>query len=277
MAHRLHIVALLCMAGLGSRVAHADDLQVPLALKQVDIEEHLGEKLPLDLPFVDQTGKTVQLGDLFHGKPVVLSLVYFKCPMLCSLVLAGQAKVMREMDLGLGKDYSAVTVSFDPHDTPRDAEVKQHNYLQSLGKPDEKTSWTFLTGQPDSIGALTRAIGFKYYYDEGTQQFAHAAAIFIITPEGKISRYLYQLSFEPKQLKLAVVEAAAGRAGTSVLDRGLLSCYRYDIAEKRYKFYVMGFIKGGALLGFVLLAGLLGRLWYLEAKHKFATNGKWTS
>ena len=151
MAHRLHIAALLCMVGLGSRAAHADDLQQPLALKQVDIEEHLGEKLPLDLPFVDQTGKTVQLGDLFHGKPVVLSLVYFKCPMLCSLVLAGQSKVMREMDLGLGKDYEAVTVSFDPHDTPRDAEVKQHNYLQSLGKPDQKTDWTFLTGQPDSI------------------------------------------------------------------------------------------------------------------------------
>lgn len=276
MAHRLHIVALLCMVGFGSRVALADDLPQPLALKQVDIEEHLGEKLPLDLPFVDQTGKAVKLGELFHGKPVVLSLVYFKCPMLCSLVLSGQAKVMREMDLGLGQDYQAVTVSFDPHDTPHDAEIKQHNYLQSLGKPDQKADWSFLTGGPESIGALTRAIGFKYYYDEASQQFAHAAAIFIITPEGKISRYLYQLSFEPKQLKLAVVEASAGRAGSSY-DRSLLSCYRYDLASKRYKLYVIGFIKLGALLAFALLAALLGRLWYVEAKRKFAPNGKWAS
>jgi len=265
MVQRVHmgvLVAALAVAG----VARAD-LSQPPAMKAVDIEEHLGEKLPLDTSFVDQNGKPVKLADYFHGKPVVLSLVYFRCPMLCSLILSGQAKVMRELGLTLGQDYEAVTVSFDPHDTPKDAEAKQHNYLQALGRPDATAHWSFLTGQPDAIQPLTQALGFKYYFDESIQQFAHPAAIFIITPEGKISRYLYQLSFEPKQLKLGLVEAGQGKAGTT-LDRSLLTCYRYDTATKKYQFYVWGFIRGMASLAFVALAAFLGRLWYLELKKK---------
>jgi protein SCO1 len=276
MVRALYIAAgLSVFAGAGTAYA---DLPVPLAMRQVDIEEHLGQKLPLDLAFVDQNGKSVKLGDYFHdGKPVVLSLVYFRCPMLCSLILSGEAKVMREMGLTLGKDYQAVTVSFDPHDGPKDAQIKQHGYLQSVGQPDATGAWTFLTGQPASIEPLTKAIGFKYYFDETIQQFAHPAAIFIISPDGKISRYLYQLSFQPKQLKLAVVEAAKGQAGSS-LDRAILTCYRYDFAKKKYSFYIWGFIRGGAMLGFLFIAGLLGVLWMREfKKKKVATQGKMAS
>jgi protein SCO1/2 len=276
MVQRLHIAVALALV-LGVSGMARGEPQAQAAMRPVDIEEHLGEKVPLDLPFVDQNGKAVKLGELFHGKPVVLSLVYFRCPMLCSLLLSGQTRVMRELGLELGKDYEAVTVSFDPHDTPKDAELKQHGYLQSLGKPEAGADWSFLTGQPASIGPLTQALGFQYYFDEGIQQFAHPAAIFILSPDGKISRYLYQLSFEPKQLKLALVEAGQGKAGTT-LDRSILTCYRYDFANKRYQLYVWGFIRGVALLGFFGVAGLLGRLWFLELKKKrVATQGKWTS
>jgi len=266
------------VAVLASASVARADLPEPAAMRQVNITEHLGQKIPLDLSFVDQNGKQVKLGDYFaQGKPVVLSLVYFRCPMLCSLILSGEAKVMREMGLTLGKDYQAVTVSFDPHDGPKDAAEKQHGYLQSLGQPDATSSWSFLTGQSSSIEPLTRALGFEYYFDETIQQFAHPAAIFIISPNGQISRYLYQLSFQPKQLKLALVEAAQGKAGSS-LDRALLTCYRYDFAQKKYTFYIWGFIRGGALLGLAFVLGLLGTLWYREFKKKKpATQGKLAS
>lgn len=278
MVSRFHIAAVVGLA-LASALPARAELPPPPAMKAVDIEEHLGEKIPLDLQFVDETGKQVKLGDYFQsGKPVVLSLVYFRCPMLCSLILSGQAKVMHELELKLGQDYEAVTVSFDPHDTPRDAESKQHNYLQAMGNPGAGAHWSFLTGSNASIAPLTQALGFKYYFDESIQQFAHPAAIFIISPDGKISRYLYQISFQPQQLKLALVEAGKGKAGTA-LDRSLLTCYRYDLATKKYQFYVWGFIRLGAGLSFVLLAGFLGRLWHLELKkkRKLASQGKWAA
>jgi len=276
MAQKLHIYAVAALCLGSARVARAD-LPVPQAMQKVNVEEHLGQKIPLDLPFVDQNGKKVNLKDYFDGKPVVISLVYFRCPMLCSLILSGEAKAMREMDLKIGKDYRAVTISFDPHDTPKDALAKQHGYLQALNDPDATSSWTFLTGQSSSITPLTKALGFDYYYDKVTSTFAHPAAIFIISPNGKISRDRYQLSFSPKQLKLALVDAGQGKAGT-VLDRSILTCYRYDLSTQKYKFYIWGFIRGGAYLSLVGVLGLLGRLWYVEIKKKkAASQGKMAS
>ncbi len=242
-------------------VAHADVPQPP-ALRNVDVVEHLGERVPLDVHFVDQNGKSVELGDyLKQGKPVLLSLVYFRCPMLCSLILSGITKVMRDMDLHLGQDYGAVTVSFDPADNPATATTKQTNYLQALGKPGAAADWPYLTGSKDQIERLTQALGFQYTYDEQTQQFAHPAVVFILSPDGRISRYLYDFNFEPRQLKLALVEAAAGKAGSTV-DRVLLQCYRYDPASRKYHFFVTRFMQTGGAIVLLSLAGLIGWLIY---------------
>lgn len=247
-----------------------DQLLVTTA-REVNITEHLGDRLPLDLPFTDENGQPTTLGAQFKSnRPVLLSLVYFKCPMLCSLVLSGITKTMREMDLHLGTDYDALTISFDPKDEARVAREKQGHYLQAVNEPGKTQYWPFLTGSAESIRQVTKAVGFDYYFDEETKQFAHAAVVFIITPEGKISRYLYNVSFEPRQLKLALVEASMGKAGVS-MDKAMLQCFKYDPASRRYQFYVFGFLRLSSLAVLLALGGLLGRLWWMEGKRKWAS------
>jgi protein SCO1 len=240
--------------------------QLPPALQNVEIEEKLGAQLPLDVRFTTQDGAAVRLGDLVpRDRPVVLSLVYYNCPMLCGLVLTGTARGMRESGLELGKDFDAITLSFDPSDTTATAAERQRGYLQAFGKPEAKKAWTFLTGSDPGIHAVTDAVGFKYAYDEKTKQFAHAAAIFVLTPGGRVSRYLYGVDFPSKDLRLALVEASEGRVGTS-FDRLLLTCFRYDPASRKYEPYVMGVVRV-ALLG--VLGGLgvmLGVFWRRELK-----------
>ncbi len=241
---------------------------LPPALQDVEIEERLGAKLPLDARFTTQDGAAVRLGDLFPGnRPVVVSLVYFSCPMLCGLVLTGMARGMRETGLELGKDFDAVTLSFDPRDATKIAAERQRGYLQSVGRPEAKRAWTFLTGQAPEIKAVTEAVGFKYAYDERTKQYAHAAAIFVLTPDGRVSRYLYGIEFPARELRLAVVEAGQGRVGTS-FDRLLLTCYRYDPASRKYEPYALGFLRI-AMLGVLGGLGLmLGVYWRRELKGK---------
>ncbi len=241
---------------------------VPAILQNVEIEEKLGAQVPLDARFTTQDGREVQLRDLIRGgRPVLLSLVYFNCPMLCGLILTGQARAMRESGLRLGQDYEALTISFDPTDTTRTALERQRGYLQAFGKPEEKQAWTFLTGQEGPIRAVTGAVGFHYAYDAKSKQFAHPAAIFVLTPEGRVSRYLYGVEFPSKDVRLALVEASEGRVGTS-FDRLLLTCYRYDPASRRYEPYVLGVVRI-AMLG--VLGGLgvmLGVLWRRDLKGK---------
>ena len=244
------------------------EAQVPTALQEVEVVEQLGTKLPLDLRFTNQDGQAVRLGDLLAGRrPVVLSLVYFDCPMLCGLVLTGAARGMRETGLELGKDFDAVTLSFDPKDTSRAAAERQRGYLQAFGKPEAKQAWTFLTGSAPEIHRVTEAVGFKYAYDEKTRQFAHAAGLFVLTPDGRVSRYLYGIEFPARDLRLALVEASEGRVGTS-FDRLLLTCYRYDPASRKYEPYVMGVVRV-AMLGVLGGLGLmLGVFWRREVKGK---------
>ena len=244
------------------------EAQVPTALQEVEVVEQLGTKLPLDLRFTNQDGQAVRLGDLLAGRrPVVLSLVYFDCPMLCGLVLTGAARGMRETGLELGKDFDAVTLSFDPKDTSRAAAERQRGYLQAFGKPEAKQAWTFLTGSAPDIHRVTEAVGFKYAYDERTRQFAHAAGLFVLTPDGRVSRYLYGIEFPARDLRLALVEASEGRVGTS-FDRLLLTCYRYDPASRKYEPYVMGVVRV-AMLGVLGGLGLmLGVFWRREVKGK---------
>lgn len=240
--------------------------QLPAALQDVDIEEKLGAQLPLDARFTTQDGRQVALGDLLRrDRPLLLSLVYFNCPMLCGLILTGQARAMRETGLRPGRDYDALTISFDPTDTTKAAAERQRGYLQAFGDPDAKRAWTFATGQEPQIRAVTDALGFRYAYDARTKQYAHVAAIFVLTPGGRVSRYLYGVEFPSKDVRLALVEASEGRVGTS-FDRLLLTCYRYDPASRKYEPYVLGVVRI-AMLG--VLGGLgvmLGVLWRRDLK-----------
>ncbi len=238
----------------------------PAALQAVEIQEQLGATVPLDASFRDQDGKPLSLGEVFRGdRPVVMALVYYDCPMLCGLVMSGMARAMRESGLELGKDFRAISVSFDPREKPALALVRQATYLQSMGRPERTADWRFLTGEEPQIGKVTGAVGFKYAYDPATRQFAHPAAIVVLTPDGKVSRYLYGVEYPGRDLRLALVEAGEGRVGTSV-DRILLTCYRYDPSTRRYVPWALGFVRIGAALVALLLAGGLVLLWRRDAK-----------
>ncbi|MCI0573696.1 MAG: SCO family protein [Myxococcaceae bacterium] len=237
----------------------------PPALRGVDVEEHLGEQVPLDLALTDEEGRAVTLGQLLPGNtPVVLTLVYYRCPMLCNLVLNGLVRSMRDVGMTLGEGYRAVTVSIDPLDTPLKSQQRRRHHLQALGMP-ERAPWSFLTGPDEQVKRLADAVGFRYTYDASTQQYAHPAVAMVLTPEGKVSRYLYGADFPQRDLRLALIEAGQGKVGTS-FERVILSCFKYDPATKRYGFYIFGFLRLGALVVFGALATLLGVSWWREFK-----------
>ncbi|HEX2570529.1 MAG TPA: SCO family protein [Polyangia bacterium] len=246
--------------------ARADDTTVPPALVGVDIIEHLGQALPPDVDLVDEQGRLVQIGDYFHkDRPILLSLVYYDCPMLCHLVLNGLVSSLKEMDLGPGRDFSLITVSFSPAETPAQARERQRGHLQALNDRIAPADWPFLTGREPQLRTLADAVGFRYRYDPTTRQYGHPAALFVLSPSGKITRYLYGVQFPARDLKLALLEAAQGRVGTT-LDRVLLQCYRYDPASRRYGLYVFGFMRTGGALVLLGLALLLGRYWRRELR-----------
>jgi protein SCO1/2 len=238
----------------------------PAVLAQVDVEEKLGDHVPMDVSFTDATGRTGPLRSFVSGKrPIVMTLVYYKCPMLCSLVLGNLVKGMAGLATSnwrLGKDYDAVTVSFDPNDSRYDAGERQHGYLQSLGY-GEAAQWPFLIGTPGDVRAVTESVGFHYAYDRQTGQYAHAAVVVVLAPDGKVSRYLYGIDFPPKQLKLALFEASAGRAGTA-FERVLLTCYRYNPATRRYGMVAMRVMRAGGLIVMLTLFGMLALFWRRE-------------
>jgi protein SCO1 len=258
-------------------VPPAGNGQLPPALQDVEVVEKLGRALPGGASFTAEDGTVVRLGDVVAGKdrPTVLALVYYSCPMLCGLVLTGLARGMKETGLTLGKDYDAVTVSFDPRDTSKTAGERQRVMLQSVGRPDAARSWRFLTGSEPEIEAVTGAVGFRYAYDEKTKQYAHAAAIVVVTPDGRVSRYLYGVEFPAKDLRLALVEASQGRVGTS-FDRLLLTCYRYDPTSRRYEPYALGFVRVSMLGVLGGLGIMLGVFWRRELRRGKQDQGEGT-
>jgi protein SCO1/2 len=228
-------------------------LSLPAALQGVGIEQRLDQQLPLSLVFRDETGRSVPLSTYFGRKPVLLALVYYQCPMLCTQILNGVETSLRAVSLNPGEDFEVVSVSFDPSDTPDLAARKKMNYLQRYGRPGAANGWHFLTGDQANIKALTDAAGFHYRYDPKTRQFAHASGIFILTPLGRLSRYFYGVEYASRDIRLGLVEASNNRIGNPV-DQVLLFCYHYDPATGRYGAVAMNMVRfAGAT--FVLICG----------------------
>jgi protein SCO1/2 len=229
-------------------------------LQDVGFDQRLNQPLPLELTFTDETGTPVKLGDYFTDRPVILVLVYYRCPMLCTLVLNGLVNAMKTTPLTLGKDYRVVTVSFDPRETWQLAAAKRENYLVQYDQPGGGEGWHFLTGKPESINPLTTATGFRYVYDAEKDQYLHASGIVVATPGGKISRYLYGIEFPSRDLRLALVEASENKIGSPV-DQVLLYCFHYDPAAGKYTATVMNFVRAGGVLTF---AAVIGLVWFLR-------------
>jgi len=256
------VTAMACAFGLQSSPASAqlsDPMQSvgvrPDLLKNVGIDQKLNEQVPLDLMFHDENGKTVQLSQYFGQKPVILSLVYFNCPMLCTQVLNGMEASMKGLAMDAGNQFNALSVSIDPSDKPVMAAVKQQMYVGMYGRPNAAQGWHFLTGDEQQIKKLADAAGFRYAYDPDSKQFAHASAIMILTPDGKISKYLYGIQYSPRDMRLGLVEASAGKIGTPV-DSILLFCYHYDPNTGKYGLLISRLIQAGGLLT-VLAIGIM--------------------
>ena len=252
-------VLLAALFTLGAPALPAQDMPAdvrPAALRDVGFDQRLGEAVPLDLELRDEGGRAVRLRQYFGSRPVVLSVVYYDCPMLCTLTLNGLVSALATLSFGVGREFEVLTVSFDPREGPELARAKKAAYLQRYRRPGAEEGWHFLTGEAAALQALTRAVGFRYAWDDRTKQFAHPAGVLVLTPEGRISRYLYGVEYAPKDLRLALVESAAGRIGTAV-DQVLLFCYEYDPQAGRYGPVVMRLVRVAALLTLAALGGLI--------------------
>ncbi|MBP6715754.1 MAG: SCO family protein [Acidobacteria bacterium] len=225
--------------------------RIPL-LKDVDIIQKLGNKVPMDLPFVDENGKDVKLGDYFGRRPVVLALVYYECPMLCTQVLNGVFSTMSAMPFTTGNEFDLLVISFDPGETPALALQKKNAYFERYRRPGAEKGLHFLTGRQESIKAITDAVGFKYAYDPAIDQFAHPAAVTVLTNDGEVSRYLYGIEFAPRDMRLALVDAGQGHVGSAV-DQVLLYCYHYDPESGKYGFVIMNVVRLGGILTVAVL------------------------
>jgi len=228
----------------------------PAILRDVGIDQKLSQQIPLDLPFRDSTGKTVLLGDFFGKRPVILSLVYYECPMLCTTALNGLEQSLKDMKFNLGQDFDVVTVSFDPTEQPSLAAAKKAVYVGLYGRPGAAEGWHFLTGDQDSIQRLTQSVGFRYTYDPNIKQYIHATGIVVLTPQGKVSRYFYGIQYPAGSVRLGLVEASQGKIGNPV-DEVLLYCCEYDPETGKYSFIIARVLQVGAAVTILSLGTLM--------------------
>jgi protein SCO1/2 len=245
---------------------------LPTALRDVRIEQKLDQQLPLDLTFRDESGQEVKLGKYFGQKPVVLALVFYDCPRLCNQMLNGMVTSFRVLPFEMGKDYDVVTISFDPRETPQLAAAKKKvyvDYLTEKMRAPATDGWHFLTGDSENIKQITDAVGFRYHYDEATQQFAHASGIMIATPQGKLSRYFYGIDYPARDLRLGLIESSANKIG-SPADQLLLYCYHYDPATGKYGATVMTIVRIGGVL---MILGMLVMFGLFAAGKKLSAGG----
>lgn len=265
----LLIAGLLALGGIP--VAAQLVQENPVEFEGMGIEEHLGEHIPLDLTFIDDLGNEVRLGDYFNqGKPVVLTLVYFNCPMLCNLILNGLSDGMRGVDFSAGEEYQVVTISFNPGETAALAAAKRANYLSELGRPEVDRGWAFHVSPDNQVAQLADAVGFEYYWDDERQEFAHPSAVFVLTEDGRLSRYLYGIAFQPRDVRLALLEASEGRIGSTV-DRLLLYCFHYDPNARGYVVFAGNVMRLGGVITLLSVGVLIGVLWLRERRRRHRT------
>ncbi len=239
-----------------ARAQGAPSSQPAPILQKVGIDQKLGASVPLDLIFRDEEGRAVRLGTYFGEKPVILSLVYYECPMLCTLILNGLVRSLRALSFTAGKEFTVLTVSFDPREGSELAAAKKQAYMRVYGRPEAERGWHFLTGEEAAIRRLTEAVGFRYAFDSETGQFAHASGIMVLTPQGRIARYFYGIEYAPRDLRLGLVEAAQGKIGSPV-DQILLYCYHYDPKVGRYSLIVMNVLRLAGVATVLVLGGFL--------------------
>lgn len=266
------VVALAMM--LSANVSFADgmrkggDPELPKELANVEIDEKPGAKLPTDVRLRDGQGQDVRLADYFDGeRPVILALAYYECPMLCTLVLNGLLDAMKGVDLTAGKDYRVVVISIDPRDTPEMAKKKRDAYVGSYGRPVADRGWDFLVADQAEVRRVADTVGFKYRWDEPTKQFAHAAGVFVASPNAILSRTLYGIAFPSKDVKLALLEATEGKIG-SAMNRVLLFCFHYSVAENRYVLATRRLMKAGGIVTVIGLAAMLASYWRAERRRQ---------
>jgi protein SCO1/2 len=228
----------------------------PPGLKNVGIQQNLNQQIPPDLAFKDDLGRSVRLQDYFGKRPMILNLVYYNCPMLCGEVLSGLVNSLRMMKFDVGKEFDVITVSFDPTETPEMAAKKKAEFMQRYKRAGGEQGWHFLVGDQNAVNALTKAAGFQYQYDEKTKQFAHATAIMILTPEGKIAQYYYGVEYPPKDLRLGLVEAGQGRIG-NVVDQLLLYCYHYDPEQGKYSATILRVVRFAGVATMLFLGSFI--------------------
>jgi protein SCO1/2 len=234
-------------------------------LAGVDIVEHLGGSLPREAAFRDAAGNAVRLGDYFDGKrPTLLVFAYHTCPMLCSLVLDATVRTLNKVAWSVGQEFDVVSISIDPHDTPETATRKRGQVVASYTRAAGATvGWHFLVGDEANIRKVTDAVGFQYRYDERQKQYAHPAAIYLLTPEGHMARYLYGIQYEPNDVRLGLIEASEGRS-VSTTDRILLYCYHYDPQGKHYSIVAMNVMRLGGVVTLGALGTFLTIMWARE-------------
>jgi protein SCO1/2 len=237
--------------------AGAGSSALPAQLRNVGFEPKLNAQMPLDLPFVDETGAHVQLRDYFKQKPVVLAFVYYGCPMLCNQVEQGVVGSLRMLSFTPGRDYEVVFVSFDPRESQDMAAQKKKTALSHFGRPETAAGWHFLTGSKESIDSATQAANFRYTFDTKSNLFAHASGIMLLTPDGRISRYFYGVEYPGRDMRLGLVDASAGKIGTPI-DHILLFCYQYDPSSATYSASILKIIRlGGVLTVLCIIGGIL--------------------
>lgn len=242
--------------------------QVPVDPPHIKIAQKLNTQLPLDLMLRDETGEVVRLGQYFnHGRPVVLNFVYYRCPMLCPMVLEGTTASLTELKFNIGKEFDVITVSIDPRDTAKAAAEMKDKYVRHYGRLDAAKGWHFLTAHETAIKRLTDAVGFQFEYDSRTDQFAHGAALFVLTPDGRTSRYFFGFEYKARDLRLAIVEASQGKIGNAVDDL-LLLCFHYDPATGKYSRNAMMFARAGGVATMLGLGGFIFVMVRQERKQK---------